>query len=84
MGTLQTHLAEAYAKSDERYVEIEGWMDLLNDCPTEQELRDRLLHACLQSDDLEQAKEVLRDLDRTDPRNRELPSVLEEMYKSRR
>lgn len=57
--------------------------DLFNDCPTEQELRDRLLHAYLQTDDLDQAKEALEELDRTDPRNRELPLVLEEMYKSR-
>jgi len=81
--TLQTHLAEVYSKleDDDGETEIEGWKNLLNKHPEEQELRDRLLHACIQHiRELKVALEQLKELDQEHPKNKELPALLKEMW----
>lgn len=40
--TLQTYLADAYSRYQHIAEEMEGWRILLNNHPTEQDLRDRL------------------------------------------
>jgi DNA-binding SARP family transcriptional activator len=77
--TLQTHLAEAYAKNQDIGEEMTGWRNLLNENPGEQELRDRLLHACLQCETIEAALQGLKGVDRSHLKNKELESVLVEM-----
>ena len=78
--TLQTYLAEAYSRNRDVVVEMAGWKSLLNNHPLEQDLRDRLLNACLKCETLEMAKAGLQGVDRRIPRNRELESILEQMF----
>jgi hypothetical protein len=74
-SALQTHLSEAYTrKKGSAAEEIAGWVTLLNLYPDEQDLRDRLLYACLQCGDIEIAMEELRHLNDRGTKNAELPS----------
>jgi predicted Zn-dependent protease len=82
--TLQTHLSEAYSELKRNHGdpsdEIAGWVDLLNRHPDEQDLRDRLLYACLQCGDIEMANKELKRLNGKNPKNLELATVLHHLF----
>lgn len=78
--SLQTHLAEALSRLDHdtrTEQEITCWTDLLNTYSDDREFTDRVLHACLQCDNLPHAESCLRNL----RKNGKLREVLEVLFK---
>ena len=82
MPLLQVHLAEVYSESDDVDAEIQGWLELVKAWPNQQELRDRLMHACLRKEEFSEALDALKlgGLDTSEEKNLELLLLLKEIF----
>ena len=80
LSSLQTYLADAYAKLDDTETQVHGWVELVNEFPRERELRDRLLYALLQCDTEEAALNALKELD-SDIRTEDFEEIVKDMFK---
>jgi tetratricopeptide (TPR) repeat protein len=79
VSSLQTYLADAYAKLNDTDAQIEGWVELVNEFPKERELRDRLLYVLLQCESEDAALHALEELN-WDPRNEDLEEMVKDMF----
>ena len=80
LSSLQTYLADAYAKLDDTETQVHGWLELVNEFPRERELKDRLLYALLQYDTEEAALTALKELD-FHLRTEDFVEIVKDMFK---